>query len=122
MRAVLSHDPVTTCRLSGVTQTEVTLSVWPSSLRTSLPLASSHTRAVLSFDPVTTCRPSGVTQTERTSFVWPFSVSKDGGSPKRSTASRPQPAFTSALRPASRSDLISSPRNSSTSVALRTTL
>eukprot|EP00964_Phaeocystis_antarctica_P012329 scaffold6809_cov56-Phaeocystis_antarctica.AAC.3 len=49
------------------------------------------------------------------------SINSGGGSPKRSMASRPQPASTSALKPAARSNLISSPRNSSTSEALRTT-
>ena len=58
--SVLSSDPETAGRPSGVIATALTEPEWPSRVRITLPLSRSQTLSVLSSDPETAYLPSGV--------------------------------------------------------------
>ena len=69
-RRVLSHEPETMRRPSGLKATDQTSSVCPwRGEPIGLPVAASQSRRVLSSDPVTMRRPSGLKATELTVSV-----------------------------------------------------
>ena len=68
---VLSSDPDTAQRPSGVIPTHRTQSSCPRRDRTGFPVERSHTIKVLSLDPEIANLPSGVSPTQVTSFVCP---------------------------------------------------
>ena len=106
-RTVLSHDPESACRPSGLHATLKTLSVWPSSTRRHRPLATSHSRTVLSAAPESACRPSGLQATLQTLSVWPSSTRRHRPLARRPTAARSCP--TTRRAPAGHPD--STPRS-----------
>ena len=60
MRAVLSHEPVTTRAPLGLKEADQTPNSWPLRTISSCPLRASSTRAVLSHDATTSFDPSGL--------------------------------------------------------------
>jgi hypothetical protein len=71
-RRVLSAEPETMRRPSGLKATDDTGRVWPRrGGPVVLPLAASQSRRVLSAEPETMRRPSGLKATDHTELVWP---------------------------------------------------
>jgi hypothetical protein len=59
-RPTASSEPEARSFPSGLNATEVTQPVWPSRVRTSCPVATSHSLIVLSSEPEARSRPSGL--------------------------------------------------------------
>eukprot|EP00955_Chlamydomonas_euryale_P046288 353391-Chlamydomonas_euryale.AAC.2 len=70
VRTVASSDPVASVPASGENATDVTASVWPSSVNRGLPVAASKMRAARSSHAVATRLPSGLNATAVTPEVW----------------------------------------------------
>ena len=73
---VSSCEPEAICRPSGEKATDVTTSLWPSSVTKHSPLSVSQILKVVSYKPEAICRLTGEKAIDVTQLLWPSSVTK----------------------------------------------